>query len=191
MRPVLILAAIAGGASGIFTFLLLGAGEVATPSPGSIFALMAVAPKGGLFPVLAGITVATAVSFVVAMPFVKKFAAQDEKNDKLKDAKASLDSLKSAGKITQIVFACDAGMGSSAMGANKITKLLKNEMVDVKVEHCSVEDIPTGAQIIICHKDLMDRVKQTGTKALCFGVSNLVNAPEYVEIVEKVAASHK
>jgi len=82
-------------------------------------------------------------------------------------------------------------MGSSAMGANKITKMLKAESIDIKVEHTSIEDIPTGAQIIICHKDLLDRVKQTGTKALCFGVSNLVNAPEYADIVEKVVASHK
>ena len=191
MRPILILAAIAGGASGIFTFLVLGAGEVATPSPGSIFALIAVAPRGGLFPVLAGITVATAVSFVTAMPFVKKFAIEDEKSDKLKDAKASLDAMKSSGKITQIVFACDAGMGSSAMGANKITKMLREKSINIKVEHCSVDEIPTGAQLIICHKDLMERVRQSGTRALCFGVTNLVNAPEYADIVEKVAESHK
>ena len=191
MRPVLILAAMAGGASGIFTFLILGAGEVATPSPGSIFALIAVAPKGGILPVLAGVIVAAAVSFLVAMPLVKKFADQDSGDDNLENAKASMASLKTSGKITNIVFACDAGMGSSAMGANKITKMLKAEGIDIKVEHCSVDDIPTGAQIIISHKDLMDRVKSSGTKAACFAVSNLVNAPEYKDIVAKVVESHK
>ncbi|ETK36208.1 PTS mannitol transporter subunit IICB [Microbispora sp. ATCC PTA-5024] len=66
MKPRLILAVIAGGASGILTFLVTGAGLVATPSPGSIFAYMAVTPKGGWFGVIAGIVVATAVSFAVA-----------------------------------------------------------------------------------------------------------------------------
>ena len=191
MRPVLILAAMAGGASGILTFMLLGAGEVATPSPGSIFALLAVAPKGGALPVIAGIIVATAVSFVVAMPFVKKFAAQDGADEKLEEAKSTLKNLKGAGKITSIVFACDAGMGSSAMGANKLTKMLKAADLDIKVEHCSVDDIPTGAQLVVCHRDLMDRVKQTGTRAALFSVTNLVNAPEYKDVVETVQESHR
>jgi mannitol-specific phosphotransferase system IIC component len=66
MKPKLILAAIAGGASGLATATVLNAGLVATPSPGSIFAYMAVTPRGGYFGVLADIAVATAVSFVVA-----------------------------------------------------------------------------------------------------------------------------
>ncbi|HEV8650496.1 MAG TPA: PTS mannitol transporter subunit IICB [Actinomycetes bacterium] len=65
MKPRLILGAIAGGAVGILTFLVTGAGLVATPSPGSIFAYMAVTPKGGYFGVLAGIVLAAATSFIV------------------------------------------------------------------------------------------------------------------------------
>ncbi|NCD33521.1 MAG: PTS mannitol transporter subunit IICBA [Spartobacteria bacterium] len=193
MRPILILAAIAGGASGILTFMLLGAGEVAAPSPGSIFALMAVAPKGGLLPVLAGVAVATIVSFVVAMPFVKKFAAADAAEEKLNEAKDAMKAMKSAskGKITKIVFACDAGMGSSAMGANKLTKLLKAENLEIKVEHCSVDDIPGSAQVVICHRDLMERVKMSGTKAHCVAVTNLVNAPQYKDVVQLVVDSYK
>jgi PTS system mannitol-specific IIC component len=66
MRPRLILAAIAGGASGVFTAVVTGAGLVATPSPGSIFAYMAVTPKDGYVGVLAAIVVACGVSFGVA-----------------------------------------------------------------------------------------------------------------------------
>jgi PTS system mannitol-specific IIC component len=66
MRPRLILAAIAGGASGVFIAVITGAGLVATPSPGSIFAYMAVTPKDGYFGVLADIAVACVVSFGVA-----------------------------------------------------------------------------------------------------------------------------
>jgi PTS system mannitol-specific IIC component len=66
MKPRLILAMIAGGAAGVLTFIITGAGLVATPSPGSIFAYMAVTPKGGHVWVLLGITIAAAVTFAVA-----------------------------------------------------------------------------------------------------------------------------
>ncbi|MEO3809036.1 PTS mannitol transporter subunit IICB [Sphaerisporangium sp. B11E5] len=66
MKPRLILAVIAGGASGVLVFMVTGAGLVATPAPGSIFAYLAVTPKGGWFGVLAGVVIAAAVSFVVA-----------------------------------------------------------------------------------------------------------------------------
>ncbi|GGK88050.1 hypothetical protein Sme01_74250 [Sphaerisporangium melleum] len=66
MKPRLILAVIAGGATGVLVFMITGAGLVATPSPGSIFAYLAVTPRGGWFGVLAGIAAAAAVSFLVA-----------------------------------------------------------------------------------------------------------------------------
>lgn len=66
MKPRLILAVIAGGATGILVFIMTGAGLVSAASPGSIFAYLAVTPKGGWFGVLAGIFAATAVSFAVA-----------------------------------------------------------------------------------------------------------------------------
>jgi mannitol PTS system EIICBA or EIICB component len=65
MKPRLILAAIAGGFSGIAVFSVTGAGLVASPSPGSIFAYLAETPRGGYFGVLAGVVVAAAVSFAV------------------------------------------------------------------------------------------------------------------------------
>ena len=114
---------------------------------------MVVAPKGGHLPILLSVIVATAVSLLIAMPFVKKFAEQMD-DDELESAQSQTKSMKAEskglGKITEILFACDAGMGSSAMGANKLTKLLKAEGLDIKVEHCSVDDIPSSAQLIIC-----------------------------------------
>jgi mannitol PTS system EIICBA or EIICB component len=65
MKPTMVLAAIAGGAAGIVTFMATGAGLVATPSPGSIFAYLAETPRGGYFGVLAGVVVAAGVSFTV------------------------------------------------------------------------------------------------------------------------------
>jgi mannitol-specific phosphotransferase system IIC component len=82
MRPILILATIAGGMAGVLTFLVTHAGLVATPSPGSIFAYLAVTPKGGYFGVLAGIAVATIVSFVVASMLLKMSLRREERLEK-------------------------------------------------------------------------------------------------------------
>jgi mannitol PTS system EIICBA or EIICB component len=65
MKPSMVLAAISGGAAGIVTFMATGAGLVATPSPGSIFAYLAETPRGGYFGVLAGVAVAAGVSFLI------------------------------------------------------------------------------------------------------------------------------
>ncbi|WP_326553508.1 PTS mannitol transporter subunit IICB [Micromonospora sp. NBC_01813] len=66
MKPRLILAMIAGGAAGVWTFMITGAGLVATPSPGSIFAYLIATPRGGWFPVLLGVIISAAVTFAVA-----------------------------------------------------------------------------------------------------------------------------
>jgi PTS system mannitol-specific IIC component len=71
MKPQMILSAIAGGAAGVLTFLVTGAGLVATPSPGSIFAYLAVTPRGGYFGVLLGIAVAAAVAFVTGVGILR------------------------------------------------------------------------------------------------------------------------
>jgi len=79
MRPVLILAMIAGGMSGVLTFLVTHAGLVATPSPGSIFAYLAETPKGGYFGVLAGVAVGAIVSFIVASMLLKVSIHREER----------------------------------------------------------------------------------------------------------------
>jgi mannitol-specific phosphotransferase system IIC component len=78
MKPQLILAAICGGAAGVLTFLVTGAGLVATPSPGSIIAYMAVTPKGGYIGVLLGIAIAAGVSFTVATLLLRLSRASEE-----------------------------------------------------------------------------------------------------------------
>ncbi len=71
MKPLTILAMIGGGMAGIFTFDLLGGGLVAGPSPGSIFAYLALTPRGAFFATIAGVVVATAVSFAITAVILK------------------------------------------------------------------------------------------------------------------------
>ncbi len=185
MNPLLVLAVIAGGASGVLTFSILGAGLVATPSPGSIFALAAMAPRGGLIPVLIGITVAAAVSFLVAAVILK---FTDKETD-LEAAKAQVKDLKGNLKqvsVKKIVFACDAGMGSSAMGATTLRKKVQAAGLDIEVVHKAIEDIPADCQIVVTHESLAARAKAAAPQAEVVTITNFVGAPEYDQIVAKL-----
>lgn len=188
MNPALVLAVIAGGASGILTFSVLGAGLVATPSPGSIFALMAMAPKGGLLPVLAGVAVATVVSFLVAAPFVKK-AAKSGKEENLEEAKEKVKEMKNINKsnIKKIVFACDAGMGSSAMGASKFKNKIKDLGLGIEVVHSSVDEIPKDTDIVITHVTLIDRARKSAPNAEIIGIQNFLTDENIQGLYNKLA----
>lgn len=78
MHPTLIIAMIAGGMSAVLTFVVTGAGLVSTPSPGSIFAYLAVTPRGEHFGVLAGVAVGAIVSFLVASVILKTRIREEE-----------------------------------------------------------------------------------------------------------------
>ncbi len=204
MQPSLILAVIAGGASGVFTFVLTGAGLVAAPSPGSIFALAAMAPKGGLLPVLAGVAVAAIVSFLVAALLINK---KEERNtEDLSEAKSQMAQMKGK-KITSndivvdhvpasindlshvklVVTACDAGMGSSAMGASKLKSALSKAGVDVKVINRSIDQLPQDADVVITHEQLTPRATSTMPDTIHLSISDFIMTPLYSELVTRLS----
>ncbi len=196
MNPMLILAVIAGGASGVFTFSLMGAGLVATPSPGSIFALLAMTPKGGYLAVLAGVVVSTAVTFLVAAPFVKRANSRLDEEE-LEDAKAKVKELKGVPSaptnaaprkaVNKVVFACDAGMGSSAMGATTLRNKFKKAGLSIVVVNHAIEDIPADADIVITHETLTERARGIAAKAEHISITNFIDSPEYDALVKRLA----
>lgn len=164
MNPLLIIAPIVGSAAGILVFSIFNAGLVATPSPGSIFALMALAPKGGMIGILAGVAVSTAVSFVVAAPLVRKAAKKlSDNNDETVSENEEVVINKEV--INKIVFACDAGMGSSAMGATKFRNRTKGFASNITVINSSVDIIPSDADIVVSHKKLEERARKNSPQA--------------------------
>ena len=163
MNPVLIIAPIVGSAAGILIFSIFNAGLVAIPSPGSIFALMALAPKGGLIGVLAGVLASTAVSFVVAAPLVKKASKKLSDDEEVTSENEEVVIYKEV--INKIVFACDAGMGSSAMGATKFRNRIKNFASNITVINSSVDTIPSDADIVVSHKKLEERARKNSPQA--------------------------
>ncbi|WP_286208009.1 PTS mannitol transporter subunit IICB [Clostridium caldaquaticum] len=189
MNPVLLLAVIAGGASGVFTFSILGAGLVATPSPGSIIALMTMTPKGSYFAVLAGVVVSTVVSFLVAAYFVKKNADKmdDSELAEAKDKVKELKNVSTKKNISRIIFACDAGMGSSAMGATTLRNKLKKAGLNIEVVHCAVDEVPADSEIVITHESLTDRARRKAPNAEHISIKNFMNSPEYDELVKRLS----
>lgn len=186
MNPILIIAVIAGGASAVLIFQIFNAGLVATPSPGSIFAYLAVTPKGQHLGTYLGMLVSIIVTFFVAVPFVRR-SADSLGGESLEASKQKVQSIKAAGKVTKIVFSCDAGMGTSAMGANKLKRMIKSAGIgNVSVVHSPVDEVPQDAQIVVTQENLKERVQNAAPNAQVVTVTNLVNAPEYEQIVNQL-----
>ena len=203
MKPVLILAAIAGGVVGTFTFQLFGAGLVGPASPGSIFAYFAMAPKGGLLAVLSGVITATIASFLVAAVLLKT-GKKGEEEPNLEEASAKMKAMKTGGmndqvapaaaavanadktNINKIVFACDAGMGSSAMGASVLRKKLQQAGVNITVVNSAVSEIPDDADIVITQKTLTERAIAKNPNAEHISIDNFLKSPRYDELVERL-----
>ncbi|WP_318616332.1 PTS mannitol transporter subunit IICBA [Sporosarcina sp. YIM B06819] len=202
MRPLLLVAAIAGGATGVFTLQLFGGGLVAAASPGSIFAILAMTPKGSYLAVIAGVFFATLVSFIVAS-IILKTGKQTEEDDLLK-ATEKTSALKgkesraadfmqqavakevSLSAVKHIIFACDAGMGSSAMGASILRNKVKKAGLDVEVSNMAINNLPVDAEVVITHKDLTDRAQAKAPNAYHISVENFLNSPKYDELLEKL-----
>jgi len=197
MNPVLLLAVIGGGMTGVFTFNLLGGGLVATPSPGSIFAILALTPKGGYLANIAGVTTATIVSFLIASVFVKRAASGMEEEELLaaKQTMADLKGKKSESSVTvsgkdikKIIYACDAGMGSSAMGASALrNKLKKAGYGNISIANCAIEDIPADAQIVVSHEKLAARAAAKSPQAEHIFVKDFIQNQVYDIISERLS----
>lgn len=197
MNPLLLLAVIGGGAGGIFVFQMFGAGLTSPASPGSILAILAMTPRGEYLVILLGVLVATAISFIIALPLLR-FAGKEESIEASRDKMAQMKQ-ESRGKtaaaavsvdtgmIRKIVFACDAGMGSSAMGATVLKKKLAAAgFGSIEVVHSPVSSIPDDAQIVVTHQELRERAARSNPKAELVLITNFLAAPEYDELVERL-----
>ena len=202
MKPVLIVAAIAGGMSGVFTLGLLGGGLIAPSSPGSIFAIIAMTPNGSaLFANLSAFAVATAVSCAVASVFIKM--SKDVEEDSLASARESMADMKNRGKdlpaekkvagkdLKVIVYACDAGMGSSALGAAALRKKLKKDgYTDISVTNCAIGAIPGEAQLVISHEKLAERALADSPQAEHIWVRDFTQNNVYEIVTERLKEAH-
>ncbi|MEF1295518.1 PTS mannitol transporter subunit IICBA, partial [Vibrio parahaemolyticus] len=210
MNPRLILAAIAGGMTGVFVLTMFNAGIVSPASPGSIFAILLMTQKGSIVGVLASIAAATGVSFAVASLLMKTQTSTEEDGDEaaLEKATSQMKDMKSASKngavvnneskgdvdlatVQSIIVACDAGMGSSAMGASMLRKKVQDAGLNVHVTNLAINSLPESADIVITHKDLTDRARKHAPNAHHISLTNFLDSEMYNQLVTKLLAAQK
>ena len=201
MNPLLFLAVIAGGIAGTFTNVLMGSGLVAAASPGSIVAVLGMTARGSHLGVILGVLVGAVVSFAVAALILKTTKVKD--SDEEFDAKVQeSQNLKSQSKgqpvttsvsgvntqnVSKIIFACDAGMGSSAMGASLMRKKVKEAGLDIPVTNSSISNLQEeSGLLVITQEELTDRATQKTPGAIHVSVDNFLSSPKYAEVINRL-----
>lgn len=188
MNPFVIVAPIVGNICAIAFFSLTGCGLKGPASPGSIIAFLAMAPKDKMLLIIAGVAIATIVSFLIASPIIKLAGG---KGESLEAAKDSVNQMKAeskgmtvnnaaemaSGDVKKIVFACDAGMGSSAMGATKFRNRIKAVRPDIAVSNTSVDEIPADTDIAVVQVTLVARAKKSAPDAKIVTIENFLSDP--------------
>jgi len=199
-NPLLILSAIGGGMAGNYIFELLNCGLVSVSSPASVLFMMILSPHGSLLNNLIGIFLSAAVSFLLAvclLKFSKKPVVINIKNDKVLKSLGSAvpfatveheETIGAAsrrhGPIQQIVFACEAGMGSSALAAAMLRKHLKKYHLAIDVSHCSVNAIPSSVELIITHQQFYAMLKHDYPDKYVIKINSFVDEVEYDLVVQ-------
>lgn len=199
MNPVVIIAPIVGNMCSIAFFALTDCGLKAPSSPGSIIAFLSMAPKDKMLLTIIGVLIATAVSFLIASPIIK---FTDGKKGSLSDAKDQMKQMKAESKgqtagsgnapvdasaVKKIIFACDAGMGSSAMGATKFRNRLKDVRPEIIVKNTSVDNIPADCDIAVVQMTLADRARKSAPQARLITIGNFLADPSLDALYEQLA----
>lgn len=224
MKPILILALIAGGATGVTTNMLLGGALRAPAAPGSIFAVILQTAPGAYFAVILSVILSATVTFLIAGVILRASrkrdleamaltddafgaaitqteAAKGKRSDALAGLRGGAATQADGGggaatatarEIKSVVFACDAGMGSSAMGASVLrNKFKKAGIEDVTVVNKAIANLDASADLVITQSQLTDRARQRTPGAVHVSVDNFMNSPRYDEVVDLVKAQHE
>ncbi len=195
MRPAIILAPIAGSAAAILFYSLTGTGLTAVASPGSIIAVLAMAPKGQMLLVLAGVVIAAVVSFFVASPIVKRADLEEVKPIQKPNGKiigGTLPVVRAIdAPIRTVIFACDAGMGSSAMGATRFRKRIEPLGSAVRVSNSSVDTIPAGTDVVVCQSQLSARAVKAAPDAEVIVIGNFLTDPALDGLYDRIEGQTK
>lgn len=209
MKPALLVALIGGGMTGVTTNMVLGGALRAPAAPGSILAIIAQTAPGAYIAVILSVILAATVSFLIASVILRAsrksdLAAEAAGEDKFSSAISQTEANKGksssalaglagagaaapSGPVKSIVFACDAGMGSSAMGASVLRKKIQSAgFKDVTVVNKAISNLTDTFDVVVSHQDLMDRAAPATPSAVHVAVDNFMASPRYDEVVEMV-----
>ncbi|MGN1031561.1 MAG: PTS sugar transporter subunit IIA, partial [Butyricicoccaceae bacterium] len=197
MNPLVIIAPIVGNACAILFFTITGAGLNGPAAPGSIIAFLAMTPKESMLVSIIGVAIAAGVSFLIASPIIKMSGAKnlEESQNQMAAMKAEAKGTavpsgekKSAAEVKKVVFSCDAGMGSSAMGATKFRNRIKAERPDLTVINTSVDNVPGDADIVVCQTILADRAAKSAPQAQLVTIGNFLTDPNLDALYKQLTA---
>jgi len=201
MNPLVIIAPIVGNMVAIFWFNLTGCGLVGPSSPGSLIAYLMMTPGADIWKVLVGVAIATGISFGIASPIVKMAGGKTSLEDaqaemaamkaESKGESAAPVAIKNASEVKKIIFACDAGMGSSAMGATKFRNRLKTVCPQIHVSNTSVDNIPADCDIAVVQMTLADRARKSAPQAQLVTIGNFLADPALDELYEQLTNKEK
>ncbi|MGP3593782.1 PTS mannitol transporter subunit IICBA [Vagococcus sp. WN89Y] len=207
MNPRLLLAVILGGMTGVFTLSVLNGGLVSPASPGSILAVLAMTPKGAYFANLAAIFAALAVSFVISAILLKTSKVKEDEEDidaatrRVQDMKAqskgvtataSGDTTNDLSHVRKIIVACDAGMGSSAMGAGVLRKKVQDAgLTNISVTNSAINSLPSDVDLVITHRDLTERAMRQVPQAQHISLTNFLDSGLYTNLTERLVAAQR
>ncbi|PKE30004.1 PTS mannitol transporter subunit IICBA [Rahnella sp. AA] len=205
MNPRLLLAVILGGMTGVFTLTVLNGGLVSPASPGSILAVLAMTPKGAYFANIAAIVAAFAVSFVISSFLLKTTKAKE--GDDLEDATRRVQDMKAESKggkpgatgvagdlstVRKIIVACDAGMGSSAMGAGVLRKKVQDAgLTNISVTNSAINNLPDDVDLVITHRDLTERAMRQVPHAQHISLTNFLDSGLYTDLTSRLVEVNK
>lgn len=205
MNPRLLLAVILGGMTGVFTLTMLNGGLVSPASPGSILAVLAMTPKGAYFANIAAIVAAFAVSFVISSFLLKTTKAKE--GDDLEDATRRVQDMKAESKggkpgatgvagdlstVRKIIVACDAGMGSSAMGAGVLRKKVQDAgLTNISVTNSAINNLPDDVDLVITHRDLTERAMRQVPHAQHISLTNFLDSGLYTDLTARLVEVNK
>lgn len=189
VNPKLIIASIMGSMSSIVVFRALKSGLIATASPGSIFSIIMLSSKDNVIGNLLGVLVGVIVSFLISALFFKrdslKINKEDNKSSIMEELDIDLDN------VNKIVFVCDVGMGSSAMGATKFKNKIKELNLGIDIVNSSVEKIPDDADVVITHKGLLSSVRNYLNKHQFIFIENFLDDKKLDSLYEKLYSKFK
>ncbi|MGY0497867.1 PTS mannitol transporter subunit IICBA [Nocardia sp. FBN12] len=196
-KPRLIVAVITGGMAGVLINVVFGSGLRAPAAPGSILAVYAQTAGDSYLGVTLSVLGATIVTFLIAAVLLRTDRTGAEPD--LADATATMEAMKgkrsiastllgandpAPARISTIVFACDAGMGSSAMGASVLRKRIREAgFADVSVVNRAIASLGDDYDLVVTHADLAERARTRTPSALHVSVTDFMNSPTYGEIV--------
>lgn len=202
MKPITLLGPILGNMAALAFLTVFNGGAVAAVSPGSLIALIAMSPKGGLIINVASYVIAAAISFIVVSFFLIRDKSEEtdeaaaalsagisQATETIAPASAPAASVSSAvkRKINKVVFACDAGMGSSAMGASILKVQLNKVGVFSEVAHVSVHQIPKDADVVVTNSNLVDAAKQSAAADVpILPLNNFMDEKEIKRIAQEI-----